>query len=214
MGKSHQEYNRSVFVNCPFDEDYKPLFEAMIFAIHSCGFIARCAKEKMGSHDVRIAKIIQIIKECKYAVHDLSRAEVTDKSPDPRFNMPFELGLFSGAQKFGGPEHRAKTYIVLDKEKYRYQKTISDISGRDIESHENDPLKVITIIRDWLQNESQKEIPGVKLHQDKFEQFKEYLSARCEEEFHDLENLTFSDYSKFVVEFNQDWTIKMLDMDL
>ena len=30
-------YNDNVFINCPFDAIYKPLFDAMIFAVHDCG---------------------------------------------------------------------------------------------------------------------------------------------------------------------------------
>lgn len=208
---SDKDYHRSVFINCPFDSEYREMFEAMIFVIHSCGFIARCAKERMGNHEVRIAKIVQIIKDCKYAVHDLSRSEYTKDSPDPRFNMPYELGLFSGAQKFGGPLHKLKTYLVVDREKYRYQQTISDISGRDIEAHNDNAKTLIGIVRNWLKNESGRDnIPGIKFHTDKYEAFQEYLLKRCTEEFHEREELTFSDYSKYVNEFNQDWTFDII----
>ena len=36
-------YNDNVFINCPFDSAYKPLFDAMVFTVHDCGFVARCA---------------------------------------------------------------------------------------------------------------------------------------------------------------------------
>ena len=38
-------YNNSVFINCPFDDDYRSLFRALVFAIEACGFGARCALE-------------------------------------------------------------------------------------------------------------------------------------------------------------------------
>jgi hypothetical protein len=41
MQESRYEY--SVFVNCPFDAEYRPLFHAIVFAIHDCGFAARSA---------------------------------------------------------------------------------------------------------------------------------------------------------------------------
>jgi hypothetical protein len=28
------EYEQNVFINCPFDDDYAPLFEAIVFAIN------------------------------------------------------------------------------------------------------------------------------------------------------------------------------------
>lgn len=32
-------YHQSVFINCPFDLQYQPLFEAIVFAVSNCGFI-------------------------------------------------------------------------------------------------------------------------------------------------------------------------------
>jgi len=32
------EYEQNVFINCPFDDDYAPLFEAIVFAINDAGF--------------------------------------------------------------------------------------------------------------------------------------------------------------------------------
>ena len=57
-------YNLTVFVNCPFDDSYLPLMEALIFAIHDCGFIARSALEAEDSSEVRIDKIARIIRVC------------------------------------------------------------------------------------------------------------------------------------------------------
>lgn len=37
-----QTYDNSVFVNCPFDSEYRPLFEAVAFSIYDCGFFPRC----------------------------------------------------------------------------------------------------------------------------------------------------------------------------
>jgi len=34
----HPEYEQSVFINCPFDPEYAPLFEAIVFAVHDAGF--------------------------------------------------------------------------------------------------------------------------------------------------------------------------------
>jgi len=33
-----------VFINCPFDERYRALFHALIFAIYACGFRARASR--------------------------------------------------------------------------------------------------------------------------------------------------------------------------
>jgi hypothetical protein len=33
---------RQIFINCPFDKDYWPLMQALVFAVHACGFAPRC----------------------------------------------------------------------------------------------------------------------------------------------------------------------------
>ena len=93
-------YEDSVFINCPFDEEYEKLFQALVFAIHDCGFVARCALEASDSGEVRIKKILDIIDECKFGIHDISRTALSRNTKLPRFNMPLDLGLFLGAKQF------------------------------------------------------------------------------------------------------------------
>src|SRR3712207_156297 len=88
-------YNNSVFINCPFDDDYRPLFRALVFAIEACGFGARCALEVDDAGETRAEKLIRLIRASRYGVHDISRTEVNAERL-PRFNMPFEFGLFVG----------------------------------------------------------------------------------------------------------------------
>src|SRR5688500_17675140 len=123
-----KSYDNSVFINCPFDSAYRPLFEAVAFAAYDCGFYPRSALEVDDSSEVRIERVIRIIAECRLAIHDISRTQIDRESRLPRFNMPLELGIFIGAKVFGGGEHRRKAAIVLDTDRYRYQKYISDIA--------------------------------------------------------------------------------------
>lgn len=145
-----RSYDNSVFINCPFDSAYRPLFEAVAFAVYDCGFYPRSALEVDDSSEVRIEKIIRIIGECRLAVHDISRTQLNRDSRLPRFNMPLELGIFLGAKAFGGKVHRLKAAIVLDTDRYRYQKYISDIAGQDIRAHGRNPAKMIQQVRDFL----------------------------------------------------------------
>ena len=71
-------YPTSVFINCPFDNSYLELFRAVIFAVHDCGFVARSALEIDDSGQVRIEKIIAIIRQCQYGVHDISRTDLDE----------------------------------------------------------------------------------------------------------------------------------------
>ncbi len=63
-----------MFVNCPFDGACKPLLDAILFAIHDCGFIARTALEVTGSAETRLDKIIRIIRESRWSLHDIAKA--------------------------------------------------------------------------------------------------------------------------------------------
>ena len=130
-------YNDNVFINCPFDSVYKPLFDAIVFAVHDCGFVARCALEEGDASQVRIDKIYNIIENCRYGIHDISRTELDEVSRLPRFNMPLELGIFLGAKRFGVEDQKGKKCLVMDKERFRYQKFISDIAGQDIRGYVN-----------------------------------------------------------------------------
>ena len=109
--KSPLNYSRSIFINCPFDDEYQKLFESIIFAVLSCGFIPRCAKESMDIDEIRINKIFNIIHDSKYGIHDISRVEVTKSSFLPRFNMPLELGIFIGCQKFGNKNDKVNYHL-------------------------------------------------------------------------------------------------------
>ena len=87
-----------VFINCPFDSAYRPLFEAAVFATFDCGFHPRCSLEIEDSSQVRIEKINRIIQQSRLAIHDISRTELDSTFQLPRFNMPLELGIFLGAK--------------------------------------------------------------------------------------------------------------------
>lgn len=152
-----------VFINCPFDKNYAPVFEALIFAVHACDFVPRSAREIEDSSQTRIDKLYGIIEECRYGVHDLSRTELDRRTRLPRFNMPLELGIFLGAKRFGSKEQKLKRCLVLDVEPYRYMKFASDLSGMDIQTHAGKPERAITATRDRLANASRRKIPGAGL---------------------------------------------------
>jgi hypothetical protein len=92
---------KDVFINCPFDTTYKPIFDAIVFAVKHLGFNARSALEVDDASEVRLAKIIRIIEECAYGIHDISAVAPRTGTDLPRFNMPLELGLYLGCQRFG-----------------------------------------------------------------------------------------------------------------
>jgi len=195
----------SVFINCPFDDRYQPIFEAVVFCVSACGFVPRCTKELPDGADVRIDNICRLIRECNYSVHDISRTEVDDQPYRlPRFNMPLELGLFLGARRFGERSSQ-KRCVILDRAPYRYHRFISDIGGQDIRSHENSPSKAIRRVRDWLQCAPGKAtVPGGdKICRD-YRQFRRELPVIAEEAQLNPAHLTFIDYALLVSNWLQE----------
>jgi hypothetical protein len=140
-------FNESVFVNCPFDEDYLPLLRPLLFTIIYLGFKPRIALEELDSGVPRIQKIIRLITSSKYAIHDLSRLKALEAGEYYRLNMPFELGIDVGCRLFGKGERRQKRCLVLEAERYRYQAAISDLSNSDIAVHGGVPKTIVTEVR-------------------------------------------------------------------
>ena len=64
--------------------------------------------------------------------------------------MPLELGADLALRLRGPALHRRRRVLVLDATPHRYDQTLSDISGMDVEAHGNDPDRVIGAVRDWL----------------------------------------------------------------
>jgi hypothetical protein len=95
-------YDDRVFINVRFDRRYKKLFDALVFTVHDCGFLAHCALESDDGSRVRLDKLYAIIAECRYGIHDLSRVTLDTRYRLPRFNMPLELGIFTWGKKILG----------------------------------------------------------------------------------------------------------------
>jgi hypothetical protein len=192
------KYNENDFINCPFDSPYKPLFDAIVFAVYDCGFVARCALEEDDGSQIRVQKIYEIISKCRLGIHDLSRVKLDKSTRLPRFNMPLELGAFLGAKYFGSNEQRRKVCLILDSEKYRYQKFISDIAGQDIQAYGNDPHNVVGIVRNWLRVYSQTSIPSGSVILNRYEEFKADLPLLCKELRLHIKELIYNDYVHLV----------------
>jgi hypothetical protein len=193
MNQVEKNYERNVFINCPFATEYTPLFNAMVFTIFACGFDPVCAKADDDSDEIRIQKIIRLIGSCRYGIHDLSRVDTSGRLP--RFNMPLELGLFMGCLHFGGDTHRTKKYLILESEQFRFREFISDLSGQDIKNHDGDEQKLIVCVRDWLSRKTKKRIPHASRIAERYDRFKEDLPSLCAPTEWTVLELTFPEYS-------------------
>jgi hypothetical protein len=192
-------YDDSVFVNCPFDAEFAPIFQAIIFVIYRCGFSPRSALEEDNGLDNRLDKIARIIRGCRLGIHDISRIELNSNNL-PRFNMPFELGIFFGAKRFGDKYQKSKNALIFERQKYLYQQYISDISGVDTKAHNNDAHVVISKIRDWLRIASKRRnLPSAAKIFDQYIDFQKRLIAISEELELDINDILFDDFCSIVV---------------
>jgi hypothetical protein len=169
----------NVFINCPFTEDYGDLFDAMVFAVVACGFQPRSALESGDSGEVRMDKIARLIKASPLSIHDLSAVELDVANQLPRFNMPFELGLTLGIRAAGG-SHSQHKVLILEREKYSYQKYLSDIAGQDLQAHGGDVERMILRVRNWLRTETGRDLPGPKLISADLQKFQAALPISCQ----------------------------------
>jgi len=172
MPSPDHEFEKCVFINCPYDDEYLPLLRVMIFTVIQCGFIPRIATERADSGEVRMQKISSIIGESKYSIHDLSRIEPQKNGDLPRFNMPFELGIDIGCRNYGSNALQGKRCLILEQKRYRYRKVLSDIAGNDIKSHDNQPLELVKAIRTWF---AENGVYGLASHNRIWDAYNEFL---------------------------------------
>ncbi len=150
----------SVFINCPFDPSYRKVFDAIVFAVCALAFEPRCALDRDDGTEERLTKILELIDECPFGIHDLSYMKIDPGTRLPRQNMSFELGLFLGLE-YATRARSQKSCLILDRHQWRYRKSLSDLSGRDIRAHKGTPEHAIRAVRDWLVTQSGRtDAPG------------------------------------------------------
>lgn len=117
----------------------------------------------------------------------------------PASTMPFELGLFVGAARFGARDQRRKVCLVLDRERYRFQKFISDIAGQDIREHGDDPERAIAQLRAWLAALPRKELlPGGAAIAGRYREFRSELPDILAAMGVHAQEMVFADYTNIV----------------
>lgn len=154
------DFARSVFINCPFDKQFEPILQSILFCVVYLGFTPRIATESADSGAVRLEKIRRLVFESQYSIHDLSRIQARRRGEHFRLNMPFELGLDYGCRQFAGDGRADKKILILEEKPYRYQAAISDLAGCDIQAHGADFSVAVRKVRNWLVSESHVNADG------------------------------------------------------
>ena len=129
-----------VFLNIPYDEPFKPLYVAYIVGLVHLGLDPAVTLGLPGGA-TRIDRIFDLVRSCRFSVHDLSRVELdSNDPPTPRFNMPFELGLAVAWSRLRSERHAV---TVFESTPRRGQKSLSDLAGSDFYIHQGTPRGVM-----------------------------------------------------------------------
>lgn len=77
--------NNHVFINCPLDDDYWPMFRAIVFPVWACGYRSRCALENNGG----ALNLVLARKREQWgpSVSDLAGLDPTFHTDEPRTAM-------------------------------------------------------------------------------------------------------------------------------
>jgi hypothetical protein len=126
MPSKRKSDRTSVFLNVPFDNTYEPLFVALIAALVAIGRRPHCVLELPERGQGRLSRLLDLIETCPVSVHDLSRV-----GQPVRFNMPFELGFAVARAR----NRTSRSFVILEKERHRLQRTLSDLNGIDPAIH-------------------------------------------------------------------------------
>lgn len=110
----------------------------------------RLSSERIDSGELRLDKIVELIRRSRYSIHDLSRVQAAQAGELARLNMPFELGIDYGFSQAGADNLRTKRLLVIAEDQYKYQEALSDIAGWDIRSHDANYERAIRQVRSWL----------------------------------------------------------------
>ena len=211
MGKSQSKnlinpkfssFETNVFINCPFDKDYYiPLLRPLLFTIIYLGFKPRIAAENFDSGELRFQKIIDLILNSKYSIHDLSRIKSKKKNELFRLNMSFELGIDIGCRLFNNADYKDKKCLILEKDPYRIKGALSDMAGSDIKSHNNEPEKLVLAVRNWFVENGLREAPNATKIWESFNDFMlDFYQKRkvegCKNQ--DLEMMPIPEYIYFI----------------
>ena len=160
------------------------------------------------SGQLRIDKIVSLMKASKYSIHDLSLLKVNKIREFARMNMPYELGIDYGLRLSGMDRFGEKRFLILGSKRYDYMKAISDISGFDIENHDNNTRKVFGCMNHWLSTIglNREILPELKLYYD-FIDFNVYAYNSIHHQYGEdvvkdhLDKMGIMDYKKYILKY-------------
>jgi len=137
----------SVFLNIPYDDEFRNIYIAYVVGLYQLGLVPHLTSEIPGGKR-RLDRIFDLIKSCRYSIHDLSRVELSSNpAATPRFNMPLELGMTIAWAELSPESH---TWSVWESSPYRLQLSTSDLNGTDPNIHYGTAEGVLSELRSFF----------------------------------------------------------------
>jgi hypothetical protein len=137
-----------VFLNYPFDGEFASLADAMNFAVVAGGLLPLCAYDLTTPDRPRLELLVDAIRNCHYSAHDFSRSTGGGAKNFARMNMPIEMGMaLFHALHTQHLEHRCVFFVPTA---YDYHAFASDLAGLDPKVHENDEMRILIDMYEWL----------------------------------------------------------------
>ena len=145
MGRSSQA--GTAFINLAYVNSNAELYLGLLAGLAGFGLAPVAAMHDPGS-DPQLSRIYRLIEESVISFHDLSYVSLDPPSPrTPRFNMPFELGLAVAVAMSANRRHR---WFLLEKVPHRAAKSLSDISGTNVQIHDGLASSVLKAVSNAL----------------------------------------------------------------
>ena len=105
------------------------------------------------------------------------------------------------ARRFGDDEQARKRTLVLDREQYRYQQFLSDLSGMDIGAHHGNPDEVAGAVRNWLVSVSRRRIAADQIIVAAFTKFSGEWPGLAARRGFDPDTIPYVDFEFIVTEW-------------
>ena len=138
-----------MFINCPVDDGYRRLLDAIVFTCVHAGYFPWMAGSTGTVAVSRVDRILEGLSLSRYSIHDLSRYVGEGSENLARFNMPLELGM-AMALRGRNPSANAHDWMVMTPAGHAYQRYISDLAGFDPAAHDGSQERVALAVLAWL----------------------------------------------------------------
>lgn len=137
-----------VFLNYPFDHQFKELELALHFPIIAAGLLPVCAKDLSVPDRPRLDVLVEAIRNSQYSVHEFSRSTGEGVANLARMNMPIEMGMaLFHALESQRAQHRCAFFVPTA---HDYKQFASDLAGLDPKCHDNNAEYLLAAVYEWL----------------------------------------------------------------